>query len=81
MALLSLLTGRSVRKDVALSGELTLSGRILPVGGVQAKLLAARRAGIKTVVLPLMNSTDLKDIPGEIIGNLEIITTDEVTKR
>jgi ATP-dependent Lon protease len=80
VALLSLLTGRSVRKDVALSGELTLSGRILPVGGVQAKLLAAQRAGIKTVVLPLMNSTDLKDIPGEIIGNLEIITTDEVTK-
>jgi ATP-dependent Lon protease len=80
VALLSLLTKRPVRRDVALSGELTLSGRILPVGGVRAKLLAARRAGIKTVVLPLLNEGDLRDVPEEVTGDLKIITTDEVSK-
>ena len=80
VALLSLLTKRPVRRDVALSGELTLSGRILPVGGVRAKLLAARRAGIKTVVLPLLNEADLRDVPEEVTGDLKIITTDEVSK-
>lgn len=80
VALLSLLTKKPVRRDVALSGELTLSGRILPVGGVRAKLLAARRAGIKTVVLPLLNEADLRDVPEEVTGDLKIITTDEVSK-
>jgi ATP-dependent Lon protease len=80
VALLSLLTKKPVRRDVALSGELTLSGRILPVGGVRAKLLAARQAGIKTVVLPLLNEADMRDVPEEVIGDLKIITTDEVSK-
>ena len=80
VALLSLLTKRPVKRDVALSGELTLSGRILPVGGVRAKLLAARRAGIKTVVLPLLNAADLRDVPEEVMGDLKIITTDEISK-
>jgi len=80
VALLSLLTKKPVRRDVALSGELTLSGRILPVGGVRAKLLAARQAGIKTVVLPLNNEADLRDVPEEVAKDLEIITTDEVNK-
>ncbi len=80
VALLSLFTKRPVRRDVALSGELTLSGRILPVGGVRAKLLAARQAGIKTVILPLLNEPDLNDVPGEIMGDLKIMTTDEVGK-
>jgi ATP-dependent Lon protease len=80
VALLSLLTKKPVRRDVALSGELTLSGRILPVGGVRAKLLAARRAGIKTVVLPLLNEADLRDVPEEVTGDLKIITTEEVSK-
>jgi len=80
VALLSLLTKRSVRKDVALSGELTLGGRILPVGGIRAKLLAARRAGIKIVVLPLLNEADLKNIPKEITKDLEIVTTNEMDK-
>ncbi|MGB5883123.1 MAG: endopeptidase La [Desulfobulbales bacterium] len=80
VALLSLLTEKPVRRDVALSGELTLSGRILPVGGVRAKLLAARRAGIKTVVLPLKNEADLRDVPDEVMGDLKIISTDEVSK-
>jgi ATP-dependent Lon protease len=80
VALLSLLTKKPVRRDVALSGELTLSGRILPVGGVRAKLLAARRAGIKTVVLPLLNEADLRDVPEEVTKDLKIITIDEVGK-
>jgi ATP-dependent Lon protease len=79
VALLSLLTKKPVRRDVALSGELTLSGRILPVGGVRAKLLAARRAGITTVILPLKNESDLRDVPEEVTRDLKIIATDEVS--
>ncbi len=75
VALLSLLTGRAVRRDVALTGELTLSGRILPVGGIRGKILAARRAKIATVVLPARNETDLKDIPANVTENLRIVTT------
>lgn len=77
MALLSLLTKRPVRKDVALTGELTLSGRILPVGGIRDKILAARRAGMKTVILPLPNKADLGEIPEDIVKELRIITTSE----
>ena len=80
IALLSLLTKRPVKRDIALTGELTLSGRILPVGGVRGKILAARRAGIKTVILPLRNEADLKDIPANIIGDLNIVTADEIEK-
>jgi len=80
VALLSLLTKRPVRRDVALTGELTLSGRILPVGGVRGKILAARRAGIKTVILPQRNEADLKDIPPNIIGDLNIVTAEEIAK-
>jgi ATP-dependent Lon protease len=80
VALISLLTGRPVRRDVALTGELTLSGRILPVGGIRGKLLAARRAGIKTVILPLRNEAELKDIPPTVIGELKIATADEIEK-
>jgi ATP-dependent Lon protease len=63
-----------------LTGELTLSGRILPVGGIRGKLLAARRAGIKTVILPLRNEAELKDIPLTVIGELKIATADEIEK-
>ena len=80
VALISLLTNRPVRKDAALSGELTLSGRILPVGGIRGKILAARRAGIKIVFLPFRNEPDLRDIPANIREDLQIITTDEVSK-
>jgi ATP-dependent Lon protease len=78
VALISLLTRRPVRRDVALTGELTLSGRILPVGGIRGKILAARRAGIKTMVLPKRNEADLKDISANLTGDLEIVTTYEV---
>ncbi len=72
IALISLLTGRPSRRDVAVSGELTLSGRILPVGGVKEKLLAARRAGVKVVVFPLKNKVDLENLSQDVKDGLEI---------
>lgn len=65
-ALVSLLTGRAVRSEVAMTGELTLRGRVLPIGGVKAKVLAAHRAGITEVILPARNEPDLDDIPVEV---------------
>ena len=65
---------------MALTGELTLSGRILPVGGVKEKVLAAHRAGVKTVVFPAKNKADLKEIPDHIQKALKIITTEELTE-
>jgi ATP-dependent Lon protease len=78
VALISLLTNRPCRRDVALTGELTLSGRILPVGGVKDKALGAHRAGVKCVVFPNRNDGDLREIPEEIKKELEIITVDEL---
>jgi ATP-dependent Lon protease len=78
VALISLLTNRPCRRDVALTGELTLSGRILPVGGVKDKALAAHRAGVKCVVFPDRNDGDLREIPEEIKKNLKIITVNEL---
>lgn len=80
MALLSLLTKRPVGTDVALTGELTLSGRVLPVGGIRDKILAARRAGVKTVVLPSLNMADLKEIPADILQDMKIVTTNNISK-
>jgi ATP-dependent Lon protease len=59
VALVSLLTGRPVRGDVAMTGEISLSGRVLPIGGIKEKVLAARRAGVKTVILPQRNEKNL----------------------
>ncbi|MBI4849164.1 MAG: endopeptidase La [Nitrospirae bacterium] len=72
MSLISLLTGRAARRDIAVSGELTLSGRVLPVGGVKEKLLAARRAGVKTVVLPSRNRVDIENLPQDAKKGLEV---------
>ena len=80
ICLISLLTRRPVRKEVALTGELTLSGRILPVGGVKEKILAARRAQIKTIILPLRNEGNLQDIAATITKDLDIVTSDEIEK-
>jgi len=77
-ALISLIANRPIRRDMALTGELTLSGRILPVGGVKEKILAARRAGVKSVIFPVKNEPDLKDISDEIRKDLKIITVDEL---
>ena len=80
MALISLLTGRPCRRDTALTGELTLTGRILPVGGVREKILSAHRAGLTTVIFPARNEADLRDLPEEIKKNMKIVTTDEVAE-
>src|SRR5215471_8624367 len=79
----SLLSGRPVRSDIAMTGEITLRGKVLPVGGIKEKVLAARRAGIKTIILPKRNERDLEDIPAEVRAELTfnfVETVDEVIK-
>ena len=71
-ALASALTRRRVRKDVAMTGEITLRGRVLPIGGVKEKVLAAHRAGIRTVIVPKENEKDLEEIPENVRANLTI---------
>jgi ATP-dependent Lon protease len=83
VALLSLLKKLPVRRDVATTGEITLTGRVLPVGGLREKILAAARAGVKTVVIPWQNRSDMDDIPGNVKGAIEIVpvrTADEVVE-
>jgi ATP-dependent Lon protease len=71
-ALVSMATGRQVRSDVGMTGEVTLNGRVLPIGGVKQKLLAAQRAGLSTVFIPSRNEPDLDDVPAEVLGALEV---------
>jgi ATP-dependent Lon protease len=71
-ALVSVLTGIPVRADVAMTGEITLRGEVLPIGGLKEKLLAALRGGIKTVLIPSENQRDLVDIPANIKKHLKI---------
>ncbi|MGW5028944.1 S16 family serine protease, partial [Streptomyces albidoflavus] len=77
-ALASLLSGRLVRTDVAMTGEVSLTGRVLPIGGVKQKLLAAHRAGITTVVIPKRNEADLDDVPAEILEGLDVHPVSDV---
>jgi len=77
-ALVSVLAQRPVRKDVAMTGEITLRGNVLPIGGVKEKLLAARRAKIKTVILPEPNRRDLEDMPKEVMEDLNFVFVDNV---
>ncbi|MEM9563818.1 MAG: endopeptidase La [Actinomycetota bacterium] len=79
-ALTSLLTGRLVRSDVAMTGEVTLQGRVLPIGGVKQKVLAAHRAGITTVLLPKDNERDLEDVPDEVVETLDIHLVGDVDR-
>jgi ATP-dependent Lon protease len=72
-AIISVMTGIPVRRDVAMTGEITLRGRVLPIGGLKEKLLAALRGGIKTVMIPEENAKDLTEISDSIKGGLEII--------
>ncbi|MGZ3158798.1 MAG: S16 family serine protease, partial [Burkholderiaceae bacterium] len=72
-ALVSVFTGIPVRADVAMTGEITLRGEVLPIGGLKEKLLAAHRGGIKTVLIPEQNVKDLTDIPDNVKNKLEII--------
>ncbi|MET8851115.1 endopeptidase La [Amycolatopsis sp. NPDC004625] len=71
-ALASLLSGRVVKADVAMTGEVSLTGRVLPIGGVKQKLLAAHRAGMKTVIIPQRNEPDLDDVPAEVLAQLDV---------
>jgi ATP-dependent Lon protease len=77
----SLLTGRPVRRDLAMTGEITLRGRVLPIGGLKSKLLAAHLAGVKTVLIPKRNEKDLVEVPEEIRSQLRLVpveTMDQV---
>jgi ATP-dependent Lon protease len=77
-ALASLLSGRLVRSDVAMTGEVSLTGRVLPIGGVKQKLLAAHRAGITTVLIPQRNEPDLEDVPEAVRDQLEVHPVSDV---
>ena len=82
-SIVSVLTGISVRKDVAMTGEITLRGRVLPIGGLKEKLLAALRGGITTVLIPKDNEKDLAEIPDNVKKGMNILpvsTVDEVLK-
>ena len=78
LSLISLLSGKPVRADVAMTGEISLRGLVLPIGGVKEKTLAALRAGIKTVMLPKRNEKDLEDVPAEARAKLEFVFLDRV---
>ncbi|MEU5484326.1 MULTISPECIES: endopeptidase La [Streptomyces] len=77
-ALASLLSGRLVRTDVAMTGEVSLTGRVLPIGGVKQKLLAAHRAGVTTVIIPKRNEADLDDVPAEVLEKLDVHAVTDV---
>ncbi len=79
-ALTSLLTGRKVRSDTAMTGECTLRGRVLPVGGIKAKVLAAHRAGLSRVILPERNRRDLDDVPEDVQASLEFVFAEDMSE-
>ncbi|MCL4368256.1 MAG: endopeptidase La [Actinobacteria bacterium] len=79
-ALVSALTGRPVRRDVAMTGEITLRGNVLPVGGIKEKLLAARRAGLTRVVLPRRNRKDLTELPGKPAEQLDLVLVENMSE-
>src|SRR5207244_11712107 len=75
-AMISAFTGIPVRKDVAMTGEITLRGRVLPIGGLKSKILAAHLSGAKIVIIPRKNEKDLRDIPEEIRKQIKLILVD-----
>ena len=77
-ALYSAVTGKKADAKVAMTGEITLRGRVLPIGGLKEKLLAAKNAGMKTVCIPKENEQDLTEISEEIIGDMEIIPVEHM---
>jgi len=72
VALVSVLTDKAIKKDIAMTGEITLTGKVLEIGGLKEKLLAALRGGIKTVLIPQANKKDLQDMPKEVLNSLTI---------
>ncbi len=77
-SLISMFTSRPVKKGVAMTGEITLRGNVLPIGGLKEKILAARRAGIKRVIIPHLNKKDLQDLPKSVLSSVEILPVEEV---
>jgi ATP-dependent Lon protease len=78
VALVSLISGRPVRADVAMTGEITLRGQVLPVGGVKEKVLAAHRFGLKTVFLPARNEADLDDLPEDVRKDVQFVLAEKI---
>jgi ATP-dependent Lon protease len=78
VALASLLTGRIVRHDIAMTGEITLRGKVLPVGGIKEKMLAAKRAGISTVIIPKRNAKDLDELSESVRQEMNFIFVETV---
>jgi ATP-dependent Lon protease len=78
VALVSLMTGRTVRSDIAMTGEISLRGLVLPIGGVKEKVLAAARAGITTVLLPARNRKDLEDVPDSARKQVKFVWLERV---
>jgi ATP-dependent Lon protease len=79
-ALVSACTGRPINKSIAMTGEITLSGNVLPVGGIKEKVLAAHRERVRTVILPRPNKKDLEEIPRELRKDLKVILVDRLTE-
>jgi ATP-dependent Lon protease len=77
-ALMSLVSGRPVRDDTAMTGELTLTGQVLPIGGLKEKALAAQRAGVRRVLAPSRNEPDLEDIPAPLREGMDFVWVDEI---
>src|SRR5258705_5637514 len=77
-AMASILTGRPARDDIAMTGEITLRGRVLPIGGVKEKVLGAHRAGIRRVLLPSRNEADLHDIPADLRKEMQLVLVDSI---
>ena len=78
LALVSLFTGKAIRPDVAMTGEISLRGLVMPIGGLKEKSLAALRAGIKTVMVPKRNEKDLEDIPADAKASLEFVFVEKI---
>ena len=76
--LVSVMTGIAVRQDVAMTGEITLRGRVLPIGGLKEKSLAAYRAGIKVLIIPKENEKDLEEIPPHVLSQFRVVTAETI---
>ena len=77
-AIISAMTGRRVRREIAMTGEVTLRGRVLPIGGLKEKVLAAHRAGLRTVIAPEENRPDLDDIPARVRKQMRFVWVDDM---
>jgi ATP-dependent Lon protease len=77
-ALTSLISARAVRDDLAMTGEITLTGQVLPIGGLKEKALAAQRSGIHTVIAPALNAADVEEIPEHLRRDLTFVFVDEI---